>query len=542
MTAPTTPKKWGPIPIVMPRVDRRNFKNLEFLGTVPISTRMGDHIDHYRRISSVAHVSTHSNALIELAGEQFYVVNPTVEMVETVLNSWEQRPPFDEKPPSLDKALEHLSFFYKEIFANCKASDEQIYEWLDLSRSPGYPGTQFKLKTKMDQLQDPGFQAYKQEFRFNRRAFHKITPKVEILPLENIKQKKCRLFVIPELLLVLSQIKFGKMISLRLKKFGWSAYGFNPYNGGCNKLAEELLSKPVRFFYDVSGWDKFINLLRKIFEIIKKHCGYETWTDEEREEFDWMVENTCEMDCVFYDGSVYRKKYGNGSGSGTTTRDNILGHIIIMAAMLYHAYFLKYDKYPDPFLVQRQIIRLFGDDSICAVDIEFEYILNKGFVEQMFASFGMKLKFFYGGIDYPLEKMEFLGFKFFKTEHGWIPLYDEVRLATGMIYNGVHSNSREAILSKISVLSFMAFPCAHYSIFKSYAQDVAKYFHSQGNLTPSEEALIDLILYTQSEELLSIFLGLESSSREVFELFSSLSEVVGIKELFPTLSFENEKI
>nr|QDH87307.1 MAG: RNA-dependent RNA polymerase [Astroviridae sp.] len=383
---------------------------------------------------------------------------------------------------------------------------------------------------------DKGFQEYSATFSYDRPAFHKITPKVEMLPMENILANKCRLFVIPELLLVLKQLKFGKMISLRLKNYRWSAYGFNPYSGGVNRLARRLLSKRVRFFYDVSGWDKFLNLLKKIYEIIKKNCGYEHWTPEEKKEFDWMVENTINMDCVFYDGSVYRKTYGNGSGSGTTTRDNILAHIIIVACMLYKAYYDKYGVYPSPTLVEEQIVQLFGDDSICATDPEFDFVLNDGFVEDLFKSFGMKLKYFHGGYDYDLHKMEFLGFKFFETSLGWIPLYDEVRLASGMIYNGVHSNDREAVLSKIMVLSFMSYPCPKHALFRRYAMDVAEYY-SAYDLSPTERTMIDLIQHTTSNEMISVFLGLESSKVKVLEFFSLALEEEGIKDLF----FENDK-
>jgi hypothetical protein len=102
-----------------------------------------------------------------------------------------------------------------------------------------------------------------------------------------------------------------------------------------------------------------------------------------------------------------------------------------------------------------------------------------------------------------------------------------------MIYNGVNSNTREAILSKITVLSFMALPCPHYHLFKQYAQDVAKHFLPY-ELTPSEKAMVEMILHTEESELLCIFLGEESSNAEVFKFFSSAQEEEGIKELFPS--------
>lgn len=350
----------------------------------------------------------------------------------------------------------------------------------------------------------------------------------------NILAGKCRLFVIPELLLCDKQLEFGKLISLRMKGFRWSAYGFNPYSGGTNKLAHRLLSKRYRFFYDISGWDKYLRLLPHIYKILKKHSGYASWTKREQREFDWMVDNTVDMFCVMYDGSVYRKPYGNGSGSGTTTRDNIFAHVIIMATMLYAAYHDKFGKCPSSAQVEEQIINLFGDDSVCAVDEDFDHI-TADFAARIFGMFGMTLKFFYGGLDYPIEEMEFLGFKFKDIGNKqFVPLYNEKRLAAGLMYEGVNSNSRESILSKTFVLVFMSFPCASHKLFLQYGQDLASHFQLLGGLSQTEKIMCDLMLTMSPEELTCTFLGLEGSFRpEILQFFYSGMEEVGIKDLSP---------
>ena len=477
--------------------------------------------------------------LKNLAGNHFHIVSPNREMVESVMKTWDQRPPYLDKVPHIEAAANFFDHFYaKQLFPNSVAHDDLVYDFIDMTKSPGYPGSLFHIKSKKDAYCDPGFLKHKQDMResgYNRPAFHKVTPKVEFLPTENIDAGKCRLFVIPELLLLESQIRFGKKISLALKEFGWSAYGFNPYCGGANKLANRLLTKRVRFYYDVSGWDKFLNVLDMIYSKVRKYNGYEKMSKQEKEEFDWMVTNTVYMFCVFYDGSVYEKRYGNGSGSGTTTRDNILAHVIIMAVILYTAFYEKYGKYPNPIFVAQQVINLFGDDSINAVDEEFDKVLEDGFVANIFSHFGMKLKFFYGGLDYPLEKMEFLGFRFSKHDFGYLPLYDVKRLATSMVYKGANSNSREAMLSKTFILTLMSFPSEDHTMFLQHAQHVASLYQFKDDLTETERTMITLIQTMNDSVCLSIFLGLEAGlDPEVFKIFSLGMEEEGIKELLPS--------
>lgn len=491
-----------------------------------------------RTLIQLRYYSPSFTVLKDLAADHFYIVNPNTEMIENVMRTWEDRPPFLLDVPHFKAAVQYFEMFYaKQLFPDSIMSDEEVFENIDMTKSPGYPATLFQIRTKKQAYADPGFIKHKQDMYnngYNRPAFHKVTPKVEFLPSENIDNNKCRLFVIPELLLLEQQIRYGKRISLALKEFRWSAYGFNPYCGGANRLAERLLTKRVRFYYDVSGWDKYLNILDVIFDKIRKFNGYYNMTKVQQREFDWMVENTIQMFCVFYDGSVYEKGYGNGSGSGTTTRDNILAHVLIMATILLTAYYEKYDRYPSPSFLASQIVYLFGDDSINSVDVEFDKVLEEGFVARIFAHFGMKLKFFYGGLDYPLEKMEFLGFTFQKHSFGYLPRYDVRRLATSMVYKGANSNDRESLLSKTFILMLMSFPSPEHPDFKKHAISVATQYQDEHDLTPTERVMIDLILTTTDTIALSIFLGLESSNSKVLEIFSLGMEAEGIKELLPS--------
>jgi len=528
------PKKWGSYPVLRTGDDRRNFINLKFQGTLPVRTRMSDStIDRKRDLSRFSrHGSSFLSELIGLAGDNFYVVVPTRDMVEKVMRKWEDRPPHDlSKVRWLDHALLFLKAQYGHLFKDAIASDEEVFYWIDMSKSGGYPATYFLLRTKRDVFSDSGFVEFFENFDYVRPGIWSISPKKEILPLATIDEGKCRLFCIPDTILVFNQLKFGKKASIRMKNYKWSAYGFNPYGGGCDRLAQKLLSKPIRFYYDVSGWDKFLPILDSIYLIIRGEMDFED--DELRKRFDWTMINTVVMHCKMYDGTVYIKDYGNGSGSGTTTRDNILAHIVIISVILVTAFYEKYGKLPTSAYLDSQIINLFGDDSICAVDEEFDYVLKPNFVADIFALFGMTLKYFHGGWDYPLKDMEFLGFSFFHTCDGYLPLYNEVRLATGLIYDGVNSNTREAFVSKAFAISYMSYPCSHHKFFLGFAREVARFVLGCHDLNETERVMCSMLISWTDSDVLSSLMGLESSDPRFLECFYRGLEVEGTKELFP---------
>jgi hypothetical protein len=269
------------------------------------------------------------------------------------------------------------------------------------------------------------------------------------------------LFQIPSFELLYSQLKFGKRISLRLKEFHWSAYGFNPYAGGFERLARRLLKKPYRGCYDVSGWDKFLPLLKDIYQVLLKRGNI---PESELEEFLWMVTNTCEFLLKLNNGNVICKDYGNASGSGCTTRDNIFGHIIIFAAGLYEAYLLKTGSAPPLSLVHDQLVHLYGDDNVYSVDEEFSLMCDEKFLGAHLGKYGLKLKFFFGGLNADLHTLSFLGASFKLKDNRWLPCYDVIRIATTMVYEQ-NELSLAQHLGKAFTLMVMSYPTDHFSVF-----------------------------------------------------------------------------
>jgi hypothetical protein len=417
-------------------------------------------------------------------------------------------------------ALDFLETDYITPFDTFFTSDDEFIPDLDLSTSPVFPYTLMGFRTKRDLFQSPYWKEWREEFK-KEIVIYNTSGKVEIKETDLVKKNKIRLFAIPPAHLLMSQLRFGKGHSLSIKEYRWSAYGFNPYCGGANNMAQRLLSKPIRLFYDVSGWDKFLPVLPYIYALIRKKIP-----EAHIQEFNWMADNTCTQNLKTVWGEVYSRPYGNASGTGTTTRDNILAHVIILSDALIKAYYAKFNSYPSVQQIRDQVVFLFGDDSIMALDADFDYVLKENFLSDHFSSYGMTLKFMHGGIDFPLKKMQFLGFNFISKGDKYLPLYDVQRLAASLIIK-TGSDERSMYLSKLFAIYVMSWPTPHHDLFKRYAREfVAQVFRV--DIPKEDSTLISLI--NRDDVMESFFFGWENNDAE-FPFFSASLADGGFKIL-----------
>jgi hypothetical protein len=398
-----------------------------------------------------------------LHGDKYSTVVPNKENVEKTIQSYDGAVFGDYKTQFYIYGLKYLGYKYGHIFKDCICTEEELSSYIDWTKSPGYTASVYGLQTKGDLIADQGFLASDHNLNPEKTiplvsVANKVEPKLVV----DINMGKIRHFFISEFHHFREQIRFGKRASNRLKGLHWSSYGFSPFFGGVHRLAIDILQKPLRFFYDVSGWDKFLPILGDVYEVITYNM---TIPESLIERYKWMVLNTVQFVCVLWDGDVVLKTYGNASGSGTTTRDNILAHIVIAVSLLSEAYYMKFEKLPNFRLLTEQVIRLFGDDSIYSIDECFDHVLTEGFIQGFFQKFGLKLKFFFGGIDYDIEKIQFLGFYFKKYKGFYIPKYDVSRLSLSMLHVNEKSDNLVAYVSKVFTLTIMSFGTDHFNDF-----------------------------------------------------------------------------
>jgi hypothetical protein len=498
---------------------RQPYKNMTLLGTLP-GSRIKNTLNHDRRESRYAkfYGPVSLSALKTICMDEFYVVVPTETNYYTTVRSWDQKPEYSYGgDSSFFFAKVFFRKFYGPLFIQCIASSEEICDVIDWSKSPGFPHTYFGYRTKAELVQALAMTMFLE--RTKMIPFWNVSGKIEFKKLTDIQLEKIRLFQVPCFELLYSQLKFGKRISSRLMGYMWSYYGFNPYCGGFNLLANRLLKKPYRGCYDVSGWDKFLSLLRVIYGI---QLELSDIPEDEMEEFLWMVENTCGFKLKLVNGDVILKDYGNASGSGNTTRDNIFGHIIIFASGLYDAYVTKNGRNPSFQLVSDQIVCLYGDDNVYALDEEFSLMCDQEFLSSHLAKYGLKLKFFSGGVNCDLHRLTFLGASFKLINEIYYPMYDCTRLATTMVYEQCKLSLAQHV-GKAFTLMVMSYPTVAFEVFyKAYDILINSDIVVKNTTDPGIKAYA-MVGLPEKVSIKAFYDGSESSFDEslVFDFFTS---------------------
>lgn len=460
--------------------------------------------------------------LKSICQDRFYVVLTCESNYYKTVSSWDIKPEYTY----MDSDCHNfgLSFFeklYSGIFSDCIASSEEICSYIDWTKSPGWPATYFGFRTKaqlVSALSDTLFLE-----RAQTLPIWNVSGKVEFKELSDIKDNKIRLFQVPSFDLLWSQLKFGKRISLSMLNFRWSAYGFNPYGGGFDRLAQKLLSKPYRGCYDVSGWDKFLPLLNEIYTILRRNGNI---PETEIDEFLWMCDNTCNFLLKLTNGVVIKKSYGNASGSGCTTRDNIFGHIIIFASGLFKAYRMQNGEYPSFNLVNDQLVHLYGDDNVYAVDEEFALMCDEKFLGEHLGMYGLKLKFFFGGFCADLHTLSFLGASFKFIDNLWLPLYVVERIATTMVYEADKLTLSQH-LGKAFTLMVMSYPSDSFKIFYQAYANLVNSDEVQKNTTDAAIKSYAFVGVPEPQSILAFYSGSEAAPCFESLMLDFSSEILG---------------
>jgi hypothetical protein len=514
---------------------RREYNTLKYLGRGPKRSDLKHKLQPYHKTLSenVKYLDAHLTSLRTLAGNKFVMVEPSIENVNLTITSFDNAKYSNFRDNFFEFGKEFLATQYGHIFPDGVASSEELHDYVDWTKSAGYTATASNIYSKGELVKDPLY--LKSDYHLNNAntvPIVSVAVKRELKKIDEVMANKIRLFFISEFHLCLSQIKFGKRSSSRLKNFKWSAYGFSPWRGGVHELAQKLLSKVCRFYYDVSGWDKFIPIMEDLYKVISACSDI---PDNLKTEFEWMIQNTIAFVCALWDGDVILKNYGNCSGSGTTTRDNILMHIILAATFLAEAYYIKNGKLPSVEVLAAQIVKLFGDDSVFAVDAEFDHVMHRkdesdGFLRNFFARYGMKLKFLHGGTDFPVDQMEFLGFRFALKNGRYVPYYDPVRLAHSFVHTNDRCDDLGAYISKCFVLTMMSYATEHCDLFLAAYKTLIINVDKLPNQNPTVASFTNIGPLT--EEILEAFYNGSESTLIDFSFFESVMEEVGIKESF----------
>lgn len=348
---------------------------------------------------------------------------------------------FREKP-YYHEALEVVYNMNLPTFSDWRPlGTEEVYHSTTMSAASGYCWGAVGLKSKGDCYNDKGAL----EFLFSEDSLTsdivwKVVEKQEWKKLSEVLNGKVRTFIIaPWEVNHWGKVMYGCQAEA-LKMSGWSAYGFNPFSGGVDKLARTLLRHEVKFYYDVSGWDRMFPMMKEVYELRNSFIP-----DEYREVADRLAHIFTVSHLILPDGTVIRKWWGNNSGSPNTTTDNILGHELVLAQVLC-LYFNG-----DTRLVRSSVCHLFGDDNVGSVqrapgmNLEESISHLRDCLVTVFSWYGLTLDPLWVGTE--VTQMNFLGFDFALSPDGldrFVPRYSRERLITSLCYSldkGLHVNA-----------------------------------------------------------------------------------------------------
>lgn len=451
----------------------------------PYYHAVGDHNSYFKSVKKM-----------DVAPKKEYLDNPMWDLADEYL--W-------------DVWFKRLKFYTRVL------RSEELLGTLNLSTSPGVPLTSMGFHKKKDVVASPwGVEYLFKDFPYE--PLWRVVAKEEWYHQSDLLDGKIRTFIIPPFKFLNHQKVYYHTQNEALKEYHWSAYGFNPYYGGVDRLARRLIGKGNRLFgmYDVKGWDRLLNFLRDIYAL-----RYSCHSEEHAESALWVGKNTCRSKLLLADGYVVEKNDGNNSGSNNTTSDNILCHEKLLA------YFLLRLVDGDVEQLQHVVSSLFGDDNVFSIPLSMASAETvKNLLIEVFAEFGYVLDPIVISTD--LTDMEFLGFKFgFKFGH-WLPFYKVERIMAGFCYEYEKRVPPHAQISKAFSLLVMLWPHGG-EVYETACDVYSRYLSNfRSSKNPTVLAYIDLGVPTH-EDCLSFYTGSESGPNPITPLFMFNLEVGGFK-------------
>jgi hypothetical protein len=474
------------------------------------------------------------------AGE-FYANNP--DRPRVLLSEMKLDVPFVHTPRKAEYrlALEIVDEMLEAALTHSILTHEETLNLILQMKGPGYPWRYFGYKTRAELLNDPAFMEVLQGFP---ECFWTITPKRELEKLEVIiGEKKIRTFIIPPLQLLYWQLRYYHPGNENLKNLWWSKYGFNPFGGGVSRMAKRLLSKPYRYYIDVKGYDRKVWLAR----VMDRRNRFLIGGEDARKK--WLYDNTVTSYIIMSNRDVVFKMAGNNSGSGMTTTNNIEVGMEMHAYSLICAYVDKNGELPDKDAVKEQELNLYGDDHAGAVDEEFSYVTIESKLRAYFADFGLELKEFGGGFEYPLSDLMFLGFRFTEIGKGhWGPVWNESRLVTVLAYD-IDRNNVSKYLSRFYSIMMLCFYNPIWNSLRAMYIELLReiqFSSCQTLILERRDPCVAAFIRRGApsfSQMVAFYTGLESSggeflSAELAHIFSPL-EVEGPKKILQSMNTTN---
>lgn len=415
--------------------------------------------------------------------------------------------------PFWKRAVDYVYSQIHDIFKVGISPAEEFITDMDFSTASGLPWTLLGLKKKSEVMENPETLNYVIHPDYALRMgtpYWRVSPKAEWMSKKDLDSGKVRTFIIPPIHFLWWQKVLYSRQNKALKSRFWSAYGFNPYQGGTHSMAIELTKNKHFFSYDVKGWDRLFTLMAKIYRMRNFKMPWHL-----ADIVKWVTENSINSYLVIPSGDIVYKCIGNNSGSGNTTCDNILGHFLMAALVVFNYYNGDLD------LINQVKMFVFGDDMIGSLPVVYPHRSFEQCCRDVFKLFGYTLDPFL--LSDNLADHSFLGFQFVYIGTHWIPRYSVGRLAASFAHS-IERQKVDAQVAKMWSLTVMSAGNGKevFDQFRSCTKYILKHLPDGENTVVDSFKAVGVPKY---ERVLQFYCGLETyGGTEEEKLFSNVSK------------------
>lgn len=262
-------------------------------------------------------------------------VKPTEQSVNQQIKKMDMAPEVKISRPDLfERALEST---WQQLETVLTQKPNMAPE-MNYSSSATFPYTSLGFKDKKDVFSSGWFWEH---MAFGKHVpIWRVSPKHEFLSVEEIfKDFKIRTFTVAPCEILYWQKVFTDDADNALALFKPSGiqYGKSFQHGGFhNMILDHGENVMERTFIDadVSGWDRSIWLMDHCWKLRERGLAESlSQSPMLRERFEWCKLHTVKATMLLPNGDLVQRLRGNASGSGSTTGDNCIMHLIIQNYM-----------------------------------------------------------------------------------------------------------------------------------------------------------------------------------------------------------------
>lgn len=492
------------------------YKYIGYVGTVPVQPQPLTAKCELKPNRIFEHTNSEFKNFVNSTAGDYVVSNSTAEHLHRSIIKIDAPVchEFRNHGDIVAKALSFVGDMYDEAFRAREMTDMEVQEETIMDRSAGVISAFMGLPKKGDCLRAGLHNSFYKQPDTNQLVLWKVSGKRELRTRHDyVDLFKQRTFIIEPFEHLWSTKKAYGMQNKGLMMEGWSCYGHNPYSGGVTRLARRLTKHKRFWILDGKGWDRLLSCMREVYILRNK---YKVIDDHLR----WVYENLIDTFLMLPNGDVIFKTWGNNSGSGNTTGDNIIAMTFVLSFLFF------YMGYTRPEILSMVEVAIFGDDvvgsdSLPCSDEELEVGFRVVFTDM----FGIVLDPF--EIHYDLERCTFLGYHFGRVNaswmpgvaesDAWVPKYDLSRLCAAVRGNDDTMEFR-AELAKLSSLMLMS--AGHgkqvYDLFKRAVLDVI--YSSDDEFAEKLREQDENVIVPTYDDIIDWYLGFEGEIAPLYSL------------------------